>query len=482
MSIPPEPQIEREKKLSRRPAIGFFATLGIGLVFGLITMGVLALLKNGFPPDSTPAPQAILLALIAMGFLLFIALGSLAFIFYLTRWSNAWQKQNYERGNLVLQQTLPELSNDQPAPKLNTQAQLKRAFQSLPILLAACLGVYAARWAVNRFWPDAPDWIPSLLPFAVLLFLLPLLSSPIPTQNAHQKRKIKPQDLLSKLLLSALIILPTVLLLIATDLRSNKTSPSILIIGIPFLAIGGYFAYAMLPFLWALSALKRGNYAVAIQRCELLEQWHVMRGMFLNLRGYALFLSGQYAIAEQVLRDSILATRKELGAGGSDGLDNIGCVLTAQGQYDEAIKLFKGAIEISPLQVAPYVDLGMAYLLQGIEPEQTLELSKRAIENFQRSLLSRLLERYNLATAHANRAWALALLGRQSEAASTLREAFAQAEPNFVPEMAGLHLRAGYVERLNGNEVKAREHWRTALQLDPNGHYGKMATRALSSN
>ncbi|MCP4536311.1 MAG: tetratricopeptide repeat protein [Chloroflexi bacterium] len=240
--------------------------------------------------------------------------------------------------------------------------------------------------------------------------------------------------------------------------------------------------YLMVPFLWVLAALKRGDYEKAIRRSRWMEQVHAFRGAFLNLDGFALFLAGRYEKAQQLLQDSIRTTRRELAAGGADGLDNIGCVLTAQGQYDEAIKMFEGTIEISPKHVGAYNDLAQVYLFQGIEPQRALELTERALKNYNASFWYRWLERFNFGAIWASRAWALALLDRHSEAAEALEQAFTGTDRSFVPEFAGVHFRAGQTELLRGDHAQAVEHWEQACQLDPQGHYGGLAAKALGNS
>lgn len=163
-------------------------------------------------------------------------------------------------------------------------------------------------------------------------------------------------------------------------------------------------------------------------------------------------------------------------------LDNLGCVLVAQGQYGEAIKLFEGSITISPQQVAAYDDLAHACLSQGDEPERALDLADRALANFRDAFWRRLTVRHQFGITHSIRVWALAQLGRHAEAAQALEQAFAAANRRFVPEFAGVLYRAGQAELLGGDRDKAVEHWRQARQLDPHGRFGGLAEQALRNS
>ena len=93
--------------------------------------------------------------------------------------------------------------------------------------------------------------------------------------------------------------------------------------------------------------------------------------------------------------------------------------------------------------------------------------------------MARRLSYYLMGTIWANRAWALAQLGRHSEAGQALDEAFAVASRSFIPEYAGIHYRAGEVELLRRDGTKAAGHWSQAARLDPEGHYGRLAKQAL---
>ena len=133
-----------------------------------------------------------------------------------------------------------------------------------------------------------------------------------------------------------------------------------------------------------------------------------------------------------------------------------------------------------------YSHLAEVYLRQGIQSERALELIEQALhlrelalQRKRESRQQRWMNCYRLSEMWANRAWALALLGRQAEATESLARAFREADLGFKPAMAGLYYRAGQVMILQGNRNTAVEHLSRACRIDPKGNYGHLAACAL---
>jgi len=79
----------------------------------------------------------------------------------------------------------------------------------------------------------------------------------------------------------------------------------------------------------------------------------------------------------------------------------------------------------------------------------------------------------------ANRARALALLGRADEAQTSLDHAAQEGDPAFVPGVAGTLWRSGLALSQMDRETEAILRFKRAKQIDPQGLYGNLATAAL---
>ena len=71
------------------------------------------------------------------------------------------------------------------------------------------------------------------------------------------------------------------------------------------------------------------------------------------------------------------------------------------------------------------------------EPQRALLLVDEALELHENNVRTRNLDRHNLANMHANRAQALALLGRKEDALSAIETASRVGDPVFIPGLAG---------------------------------------------
>jgi len=426
-----------------------------------------------------------------------LALGGFAAVIYLFFWMMSPLTQEIRRGAGVLQRILPELA---PGP-----AEEAAGFSSLPknlarlslryrlfLFLVLALVIYLTLWgvpgAVRHFWPDAPAGWASMagdLTFIVLIILylvweLYRIQKRSGGGKFFSLLKMLFMRIIAAVLFGAFVFLPVygvMRLAIRLDISYTLTMPLAGLLIILFMTL-----YQFLPYRWVRRAFDRADYETAVRRSQWVERWFVFTGIFMNLRGYVLFLAGRYEEAAQAFRESIPTARAERSSGGGAGLDNLGCVLTAQKRYDEASEMFEGSITVSPGQTAAYNDWAQVYLFQGIEPERALALADRALKNYRASWSSRWLERYQCGVAHSSRAWALAQMGRRAEATQALEQAFADADRKFVPEFAGVLYHAGQAEWLLGDRDKAIEHWGEARRLDPRGHFGGLAERALRNS
>lgn len=491
MQTPIDKNLQQEKKLDQRSWLGCAA---IFIVDGILMATVTALVTWIIPKRQTPGTAdglALLFALVGLVVVAAVSIGGLILIFRIMRWSMAAEVQRHERGSQVFKRALPELQIDpesQPSangsPRVDRKKQLLRAMLYLVELVIVFVAV---DWLIGQIWQDAPRMVSTFVSLAILVLIDQLLSSFKKQSQAQPRSQIRGTPSLDRMrivssMLFFAIVMPPVLGVIPWVAQLPVPLPMI-----PILALavcGGIFMlmvmlYMLVPYFWIMAAVKQGNYDGAIGRAQLVENLSTMRGFYLNTHGVILLMAGRYEQARTIFETSIGEQRKEILGGGSTALENIGCALAWQGKYDEAIKMFEGSIAIAPRQAMVYNDLAETYLHQGIELPRALELIDRAWQNHQASFEARWLSAHQAEQILSTRAWALALLGRYSEAQATLQRAFALADKNFKPVLAGVYVRAGYVLRLGNDERAAREHFAQALEMDHAGHYGRLAQRAL---
>jgi tetratricopeptide (TPR) repeat protein len=103
--------------------------------------------------------------------------------------------------------------------------------------------------------------------------------------------------------------------------------------------------------------------------------------------------------------------------------------------------------------------------------DQALELKQRVPK--------RNLDRHTLANMWAARAEALAMLGRTSEATSSLETAAQAGDPQFIPGTAGTLWRCGRALLRMGRDSAAIDQFQRAIELDPRGLAGTLPASAL---
>jgi Tfp pilus assembly protein PilF len=345
----------------------------------------------------------------------------------------------------------------------------------------------AVDWLIGQIWNDAPGIVSTFVSLAILILIDQLLSSfkkRLQAQPGTQYRVTNSPDRMriASSILFFVVVMPPVFAVIPWITQLPVPTPIIPIIAL-FVCSGIFMVtvmlYMLVPYFWIMAAVKQCKYDVAIGRAQIVENLSMLRGFYMNTHGVILLTAGRYDEARTIFETSIAEQRKEVLGGGSTALENIGCTLAWQGKYAEAIDMFEGSIALAPRQAMVYNDFAEAYLHQGIELPRALELIDRAWQNHQASFESRWLGSHQAGQILSTRAWALALLGRYSEAQAALQRAFTLADKSFKPVLAGIYLRAGYVMRLSNDEHTAREHFAQALELDRIGHYGRLASQAM---
>jgi tetratricopeptide (TPR) repeat protein len=156
-------------------------------------------------------------------------------------------------------------------------------------------------------------------------------------------------------------------------------------------------------------------------------------------------------------------------------LNNLGICLLYGGHYEEALPLLEGAVQISPNFYYIYDSLAIWYLEQELNAERAVDLSELALE------LSFPKDEHASPGEKATCSHALALTGRNTRADTLIEQALNSTEPLQASARAEIQRRVGYARRAQGNREAAIEHFQRAVELDPDGIYGKLSRRALDS-
>ncbi len=349
------------------------------------------------------------------------------------------------------------------------------------VALLAALPVIALSifFVTHRLFPNAPTWTPVATIWvagAILVVLTWLKKGRSP--QSRLRRPALWRTLLAATLWFALLVVAT-----RFDPRwlAPYIDPKTFLIVLPLLCLALPFivwGFGFLPPWWIGRALARADYDTALRRSDFLLRVSPNDGGFQFFRGTVLLFAGRYPEAEHALSESAEAGDVAATYSQSATLANLGEAVMLQGRYQEAIRMYEAAVRIHPGWGRAYSGMAEAYLWRDIEPERALEFIDRALERKLRSRASRRFDRHVLAQMYADRAWALALLGRAGESRGSLEQAFRAASRRFRPGLASVHYRAGRsLLALKGGR-EAEEHFRIARELDP-GSSGIQAAAML---
>jgi tetratricopeptide (TPR) repeat protein len=238
------------------------------------------------------------------------------------------------------------------------------------------------------------------------------------------------------------------------------------------MVVGLLSLIAEAPLRYSSSALRRGDYDRALL-------WLRPLGTFgRRSRGIVLALAGRFPEAETIFRE--LAGEARNPKAQAAELNTLGDVLTHQGRYDEARDCLDQALQLDVGHGSAWNELATLHLLQHLEPEKALMFVERAMHAQERAALEPAAHSGILAFRLANKAWALACLGRPGEADVAMAESSRLADRRHIPGMALLYWTGGMAFAAMAETAKARHHFQTASELDPNGAYGKLAARSLA--
>jgi tetratricopeptide (TPR) repeat protein len=166
--------------------------------------------------------------------------------------------------------------------------------------------------------------------------------------------------------------------------------------------------------------------------------------------------------------------------------NTIASVLMDQGRFPEAIAFFENAGSAWPDRGSSHRGVAEVWLRQGREFPEALEHARQAVEidrpasgMKKEALDTRLGEDLaTLAWAVAANSTVAANSGAAAEVDSQLTESFKLCGTKTKPILAQIHYQAGKAYEALKMPEKAREHFRQAAEVDPNGIYGRLARAA----
>jgi tetratricopeptide (TPR) repeat protein len=483
-----EGKLETRKRKSRHLwrllAITLIATMGVG---GVVTyIGIRVKTSQPGQPLSTPLVSALLLFLVMLG------LGTIGIILFVSLKSLGDEVHRQREANETLHQAvhgLPErrvpLGSGSGSGK-TPRGRIARAIGSLlglgAILLLSVL-------ITQAFLPTAfPDMSPKTRSNMTWFIAIAILAVAIPTiQRVIARRQHKPLPSLWQNLLTSIFYFGFLFAIVEMEELDDWLHS---ITGSQFAGVGLILLFALavmgvmagifwFPFAYVMNALKQGNYDRALQRVERMKRFLGRTNpMLLFVEGTVLLFAGRYGEAEEILRSSLATGQNDTMLTDSQTvtLENLGWALLGLGRYDEAIAALEGAIKTRPEGTDSYNGLAQVYLTLGNNPQRALELTDRAVTNKRKRMHA---DRHVWGEILANRAWALAQLGRHDEAEHVLDQAFREADHGFKASLAGLHYRAAQLKRLQGKDAEVVKHLTQAQQIDPNGAFGKRANDEL---
>lgn len=229
-----------------------------------------------------------------------------------------------------------------------------------------------------------------------------------------------------------------------------------------------------------VEAYRQGDYETALQQVEGLKSGFSKSAEYCYFRGSMLFHIGRFEEAEASLREGL--PLEENPSQKALVYNTLASLFLQQGRYPEAIAFFENAGRAWPARGSNHRGLAEVWLRQGRElplaldhARQAVEIDRRATGLTKEALDSRLGE--DLAVL----AWAVAEnSGSIGEVESLLAEALPLVGTKTRPTLAEAHYHAGKAYEALKVPEKAKEHFRQAAQLDPQGIWGSLTRQILT--
>ncbi len=229
-----------------------------------------------------------------------------------------------------------------------------------------------------------------------------------------------------------------------------------------------------------MAAYRNGDYATALQKTEALRKGQQKTGEYCFLRGGMLRHLGQLEESEAILREAIPLhddpRQKALV------YNTLASVLMDQKRFPEAIAFYENAGRAWPDRGSSQCGIAEAWLRQGREFPEALECARRAaeIDQLATGMPKEALDK-RLGEDFAILAWAIAAnSGDVHEVESLLAKVFPLCGTKTKPVLAQIHYHAGKAYETLNMRQKARDHFHQAMQIDPQGIFGRLANAASS--
>jgi hypothetical protein len=213
-----------------------------------------------------------------------------------------------------------------------------------------------------------------------------------------------------------------------------------------------------------------GEYDRALRRLRWLS-FRSPTAQMLQAEGVIHAMAGRGAEAEQCFRRALAEAGGESPRFRSHVLGCLGFALRDLGRYEESQRCLESAIAMGDQTGNGQTGIADVLLQQGKEPERALALVEEAMRINQ--------DRLDLPERLGDKAWALALMGRQVEMDQAMAAALRETNSSLKPLAAGAHWRIGMALLTAGRVAEAIEHFRTASETDPHGQNGMLSRLAL---
>lgn len=223
-------------------------------------------------------------------------------------------------------------------------------------------------------------------------------------------------------------------------------------------------------------ALATADYDKAIRD---VQRFNVMAIQLINIGAVHMY-AGQY----QEAMNTYLQALRELQASNiiyiSAALTGLAHALDRLGQFEEALRIHEAAISIYPEGTIPYLALVNSYNNNGVYPDRALELSYEMLQRFQSTRIHSIVSTEGKGIYKLAHALALANVGNFDGVDSLVEEARAEFDWDFLPGRAIFyHMHARILLAMNKID-QARALFQQAIEMDPDGDGGQLASNFLA--
>ncbi len=252
------------------------------------------------------------------------------------------------------------------------------------------------------------------------------------------------------------------------------------------LVVGGRWMIKLFPKehwllfgLRSVAPLRRGEYeAVLAQADRMVEERPNWMTRFTAAAAFA--EAGRFEKAEQLLRTSLRNLAEKVSAQDDQSEYYRNSMLMVRGMLIDVLakagEIDQAVMEVSKLpsfkKPNPVVErtLAKVHMYRG-----QIDLAQPHL-NIAKQLEARQSPKGYKTALYA---WAAALQGDSARADDLITQAFKQVPPQNVAGIAEVQLYAAYVARAERNSMAARDAFRKAIELNPDGAYGRIARREL---